>query len=254
MIKKFYKQLLPEKKRNNIRQGLLHFVSPVYYGNKYTCNCCNKSFRKFLPKGNVPRENARCPNCGSLERTRVLHFYLKNETAIFNQQLKVLHFAPEACLFRILSKLDIEYIDGDINPANATYVIDITNIHYPENHFDLIICSHVLGHVPDEAKAISELKRVLKPGCNALIITLIDPDALKTFEDKTIVSEKERLMSYGEPDLCRLHGRDFAERLQNQGFEVACIDYTQKLPQELVERHRLGDARRELIFKCTKNF
>jgi len=251
MIKKIYKQLVPEKVRNEIRFGLQKLVSPIYYGNQNTCNCCNKSFRKFLPKGNIKRDNAKCPNCGSLERTRLLHLYLKNETDIFNKPLKVLHFAPERCIFNILKELDIEYIDGDIDPANARNSIDITNIQYPDAYFNLIICSHVLGHVQDEAKAIRELKRVLKNDGIALIMTLINVDAQETFEDKTIVSAKERLRQYGESNLLRLHGLDFADRLRMHGFIVECIDYTKQLSQEICIRNSLGDGRRELIFKCS---
>jgi len=68
---------------------------------------------------------------------------------------------------------NIVYIDADINKALARNVIDITNIPYPENYFDYIICSHVLGHVPNEQLAIEELHRVLKHDGKALILTLL---------------------------------------------------------------------------------
>ena len=252
MIKRIYKILVPEKSRNKIRQNLNKIIALIYYGNNYTCNCCNKSFRKFFPKGNIKRENVRCPNCGSLERTRVLQHYLVNETDLFFRKQSVLHFAPESCLFNQLKNLDIEYVDGDINPANATHVIDITNIQYPDDYFDLVICSHVLGHVPNEARAIHEIKRVMKKDGIALIMTLIDRNRQKTFEDQQVVTEEERLLNYGERDLCRLHGRDFEERLQEQGLEVTCIDYAQQLPRSVAEANRLGDGSRELIFKCQK--
>ena len=253
MIKEIFKQLISEKIRNEIRFGLQKLVSPVYYGNRYTCNCCKRSFRKFLAKGNVKRTDAKCPNCGSLERTRLLHLYLKNETNLFREHLKVLHFAPEKCLSDILKKLDIEYIDGDINPALSTHIIDITNIQYPDNYFDLIICSHVLGHVKDEAKAIMEMRRVLKNDGVALVMTLMNLEVQETFESEAVISPKERLINYGESDLYRLHGLDFADRLKEQDFFVKCIEYTKELPQETVSRNCFGDGSRELIFRCTKN-
>lgn len=252
MLKSAYKRLFTEKTRIQIRQSLQKFKSPIYYGHNYTCNCCNKSFRKFLQKGNIKRLNAQCPYCGSLERTRVLLFFLRQETDLFNKRLKVLHIAPEACLFNLFQKLDIDYIDGDINPANATHVIDITNIQYPNNSFDLIICSHVLGHVPNEALAIRELRRVLKNDGTALIMTLINQDAPETYEDPKILSPEERLLNYGEADLCRLHGLDFAHRLEKQNFKVSSVNYAKELPGNIVETHRLGDGKRELIFKCQK--
>ncbi|WP_159517544.1 class I SAM-dependent methyltransferase [Sunxiuqinia indica] len=187
-----------------------------------------------------------------MERTRILNFYLENETSLFKNDLKVLHVAPEDCLFKILKKLDIEYVDGDINEANATHLIDLTEIPYSDNYFDLIICSHVLGHIPDEARAIREMKRVLKEDGTALVMTLIDLNSEITFEDKSVNSDQQRLLKYGESDLCRLHGLDFDQRLKSEGFKVEKINYTEKLPKEYAERYQLGDGSRELIFRCTK--
>ena len=192
-----------------------------------------------------------CPHCGSLERTRLLLFYLQNETLLFKRQLKLLHVAPEPCLQKIISQLNIEYIDADINPVNAKHVIDITSIPYPDNYFDLVICSHVLGHIQDESKAVSEINRTLKPGCEALILTLLD-HSNETSEIPFLETDKERLRHYGEPDLKRLHGTDFAKRLEMKNWIVSCIDYKQLLPSQLHLLHQFGDGAREMIFKCTK--
>lgn len=254
MIKSIYKSILSEKVRNNIRIYALKLKYPLYLGSNYDCNCCGKSFRKFLSKGNTPRANAKCPYCSSLERVRVLDLYLEREMKISERVgLKILHFAPEEILAKKLSALkNVEYVDGDIHPAYATHVIDVTDIKYPENYFDLVICSHVLGHVPDEAKAISELRRVLKPSGDAIVMTLLDLKAAKTFEDKEIVTPQDRLKNYGEHDLCRLHGNDFALRLEMQGFSVERIDYRLQLPKEIQDRNSLGDGQREVIFICKK--
>jgi len=224
----------------------------LYFGHTYYCSCCDHSFRKFLPKGNIKRSNAQCPYCGSLERTRLLHLFLINETQIFSQHLKVLHIAPEACISSLLKNIDIDYIDGDINPALARNTIDITDIHFPDDIFDLIICSHVLGHVPNEFQAIKELYRVLKPTGTAIFMTLINRSSYETLEDPLITTPNERVLVYGEPDLCRLHGLDFSKRLSSQGFIVVCIDYREKLSSEVLKRNRLGDGTRELIFECKK--
>ncbi len=247
-----YKLLLPEKHRIHLRLGIQKIISPFYYGQNYSCNCCGRSFRKFLAKGNVKRKNVRCPRCNSLERNRILLFYLNNETDIFTKNLKVLHVAPENCLYQKLHTLDIEYIDCDIDPAYASHKIDITQIPYPDNYFDLIICSHVLGHIPDEQKAIQELYRVLSNKGQALIMTLINKELKKTYESHSIKTPDERLKHYGEPDLYRLHGQDFKQRLALSGFKVETIDYRQKLGHYNVNKYQLGDGDRELIFKCTK--
>jgi SAM-dependent methyltransferase len=166
---------------------------------------------------------------------------------------RVLHFAPEPCLSRNIRRLqNIRYIDADINPATAKHVMDITRIPFRDNSFDLIICSHVLGHVPDDAKAISELVRVLRRRGIALVMTVLDPRSPTTIEDARITTAADRLTRYGEPDLCRLYGRDFAQRLERGGFQVHTIDYRRALGPRITSKYCLGNGDRELIFRCHK--
>ncbi|MFN0048921.1 MAG: class I SAM-dependent methyltransferase [Cytophagales bacterium] len=152
----------------------------------------------------------------------------------------------------IFIKSRITYIDGDINPALARNVVDITQIQYPNDYFDFIICSHVLGHIPDEKKAIQELYRVLKTDGIALIMTLLDTNRAQTFEDSSVTTSQEKLLHYGESDLCRLHGLDFLKRIEREGFSVAKIDYRMLLGAENSNKFSLGDGQREIIYRCTK--
>ncbi len=251
LLKEAYKLIIPEKIRIEIIYLTNKIRSLFLRGNKFYCNYCQKGFRKFLPKGNIKRKNAMCPNCMSLERTRLLLEYLKNETEIFSKELKVLHFAPERCLFKLLKKEKLEYIDGDINPLLARNVIDITNIKHLNNYFDIIICSHVLGHIPDEKRAVNELKRVLSPGGELIIMSLINFGLEKTYENSNIKTAGERLNHYGEPDLERLYGRDIISRLQESGLNVEQIDYREKVDKNLIVKLNLGDGCREMIYKCT---
>ncbi len=251
MIKAIYKQVVSEKQRIVLRQGFLKAVAPFYYGSNFYCIFCDQSFRKFLSKGNtlIERPHAVCPQCGSLERTRLLMYYLQNETALFKENLKVLHFAPEKCLFDRLKPLNIDYIDCDINPALASNKVDIMDIPFPDKHFDLIICAHVLGHVPDEKKAIDEVYRVLKINGRAIIMTLLS-DQEKTIEDQTVTSDEGRLQLYGEHDLLRLHGQDFTNRLQRSHVKVHRIDYRNHFSQEDQKKYSLGNGQREIVFDC----
>lgn len=55
----------------------------------------------------------------------------------------------------------------DIDPAaGATYCADLckTNDKIPACHFDIVVCTEVLEHVLNPFAAISEIRRVLKPG------------------------------------------------------------------------------------------
>ena len=149
------------------------------------CPICNFELPAFVPFGNPPRENAMCPKCGSLERDRASYLFLKEKTKIFEEPVKLLHFAPEKNMAKIFSnKINIDYLPVDINPK-MEYVkekMDIQAIKYPENTFDFIYCSHVLEHIPDDLKALDEIYRVLKNEGTALIIVPINPEFKVTLE------------------------------------------------------------------------
>lgn len=244
---------MPESWRITIRESAIRLTAPLYYGNRFSCNCCNSSFRKFFTKGHVPRQNAQCPYCMSLERTRIFDLYLDRELGVFHHEgTRILHFAPEKALRRKLSGIpDVEYVDADINPAFAKNVIDIQAIPFPEDYFDLILCSHVLGHVMDEEAAVGEMHRVTKRSGVVLVMTLLS-ERNETLEDPAVKTEEQRLEKYGEADLQRLHGRDFASRLEKSGFSVEEIDYRKSFSRDFQLRHALGNGAREKIFKCTK--
>jgi len=221
-----------------------------YAGDRFECNCCQRSFRELLPKAS--RQNAECPYCGSLERTRLLLYYLQNETSVMQQKLKVLHFAPEPALYKTLSHQNPNYIDGDIHPAYANHIVDITDIPFGKDHFDLIICSHVLAHVPEERKAIQELVRVLAPTGKANILTYINAAEADTIDHDWINTPELRKEYYGEPDCLRWHGRNFKKVLAREGFKVKQIDYRKVLGETLMKKNALGEGPREWIFECTK--
>ena len=255
MIKKNYRRIVPVKQRIQTIQLFRQLTAGFYKGNNVTCNCCGRSFQKFLSKRNLltKRANAQCPYCGSLESTRLLLFYIENESTLLTNPSRLLHFAPEIGLmpiFKTASNLD--YVTADIASNYADYCVDISNIPFCEESFDYIICSHVLRFVLDEKKAIQELYRILKPQGTALVLTLIDVNNPCTFETNLADSPETRLQSYMDADACRLHGADFSQRLQEGGFQVEIIDYAANLGEEKRKKYALGNGMRELIFKCTK--
>ena len=254
MLKRIYKSLITEKQRINNRLLFEKLTSVFYRGNKFSCNICGKNFRKFKPIISLDvREKEKCPFCGSLGRYRLLLFYLQNETKIFTQKASLLHFAPEYGLRAIFKKTKtLTYINGDYNAAYADEQIDITNIPYPDETFDYVICSHVLEYVPDEFKAMQEIRRVLKPDGIALIFSLIDWNCPHTCGIEKIEAELKRLKLSSDYYSERLYGSDFADRLRKGGFQVEVIDYLAKFTKEMQRRYSLGTPDDATIFRCTK--
>ncbi|MCG8698772.1 MAG: class I SAM-dependent methyltransferase [Bacteroidales bacterium] len=243
------------KTRKKNLSVLLKLKSLFYRGTRYRCNLCKKSFRRFLSNGNVQRKNAVCPYCYSLEHSRLLYIYLKNETDCFNgKRMRVLHISPEAQLFKIFKRnKSLEYVYGDVEVGFTGKHLDIQEVKYPNNHFDIIICSHVLVRVQNEYRAIKELSRLVKPTGMVIILTEIIDEQLETIEDKNLKSPQERLEKYGDRNLYRAHGTDIYERLINGGFkEVNPNDYRLKLSENMQIKYSLGNGEREVIYECFK--
>jgi SAM-dependent methyltransferase len=227
------------------------FTSLVYRGNNVECPICNGKFRKLLPYGNKGADNRLCPKCLSLERHRLLWLYLKNKTNFFSDNLKVLHVAPEQSFIKRFRKLsNLNYITGDLFSPLADVKMDIKNIPFEDNSIDILICNHVLEHIDDEPKALSEIIRILKPGGWAILQVPINPKLEVTYEDPTIIDPKEREKHFGQYDHVRFHGLDYPKRLEKAGFKVNYEKYVQEIDQYLVNRYRLPIN--EIIYVATK--
>jgi len=132
---------------------------------------------------------------------------------------KMLHIAPEKELvarFRKVRRLD--YLTADLHDPQAMVQMDITDIDYPDDLFDVIYCSHVLEHVGDDRKAMRELNRVLKADGWAVFVVPVKVE--KTIEDASVTDPAERECLFGQQDHVRRYGRDFVNRLQEGGFRV----------------------------------
>jgi len=171
---------------------------------------------------------------------RFEYLCLQQHTDIFTHKNKVLHIAPELALTKCLrKKRNVAYFSGDIQKGRAMYVVDITDICFGNGDFDYVICNHVLEHVSDDRRALSEMYRVLKPGGKAIITVPIFHMLETTLEHPT-ASDEERLALYGQRDHARLYGKDFPERMQNAGFEVITYSAGMDIPDELIEKYALS--------------
>ena len=224
-------------------------VLPLFYlGHNVECPCCERQFRRFIPRHGV---DSLCPGCLALQRHRLLVLYLVRETCVPSGTLAVLHIAPEEGLQEKLTQIaGPDYVTLDASPS-ATVAVrgDVTALPFSPASFDLIICSHVLEHVPDDARALSELIRVLRPGGSAVLLQPVHDELEATVEDPAITSPAERRRAFGQSDHARIYGRDFPERVRAAGFEVSKLDYLAALDRQTIVMHGLG---REFIYVATK--
>ncbi|WP_136466375.1 class I SAM-dependent methyltransferase [Flagellimonas onchidii] len=244
---KYILNLIPRPLLIKLSYWVRPFIALFLKGNKYVDPIDGKSFRKFLPYGyENPRENVLSPSTLSLERHRLLWLFLKNETDFFTKKLNLLHFAPEQAFYKRFKKLkNINYTTTDLNSPLADVKADICNLPFDNDSFDVILCNHVLEHIPDDTKAMQELFRVLKPSGWGVFQIPQDLKRDKTFEDDSITDKKERAKIFGQYDHVRIYGRDYFDKLRSIGFQVEEVDYTSKLSAKDIETYRL--AKGEII-------
>ncbi len=253
-IIKFFLNHVPRPVLQRVAEGIVPVVGWFYHGHKVECPLCGHTFRKFLPYGYVlPRENALCPHCLSLERHRLLWLYLERETELFKEYPRLLHIAPEVCIMRHLKPHfkghPGRYITADLESPLADLHFDVQQIPLANASVDAVMCNHLMEHVADDRKALGELYRVMKPGGWGIILSPVDLDYEQTYEDDTITDPAERTRIFGQYDHRRIYGRDYADRLRSAGFEVADIDYAASLGEEAVRRYALPPDHIYMVYK-----
>lgn len=244
---------------NNIKNELT-----IHNGSNF-CNICNENviFRQFYY-----RKSALCPICHSLERHRAIAICLWYMLPNLLHK-NILHFAPEKCLRGIITSIPNNYIGTNFSQTDK-YNINIKEIPFDDNFFDLIIANNVLEHIDDDKKAVYELFRVLKFGGVALItvpqiwqyqsiimrrtdgtfmehLFNLDPDETYCLQNLQI-NKDNCLKYYGQIDHLRIYGKkSLCNLLQGPGFKVKIID-PKYYPKDFREKLNLIDD----VFICTK--
>jgi SAM-dependent methyltransferase len=181
------------------------------------CNICGWRGRSFYPNTGpgYDEPHTLCPGCRVLDRHRSLLEILTRQTDFFTPGRRIIEVAPMRGFESLcLAQDDLNYTSFDIE-RHAMERGDITKLHYPDDSADYFICFHVLEHIPHEAKALAEMRRVLKPGGCAVLQVPIDWSIGNTRE-------------YDSPDPrevghVRRYGRDFGERIARHGFNVRAV-------------------------------
>lgn len=221
---------------------------------KKICPVCKNKIRLYLPYGLNQRYNAQCPVCRSLERHRALWLFFDNNMQFFSKEnMRILHFAPESIFINRFSlNENIEYWPVDINPQvpGIKKTVDITDIPFEDNSMDMIICNHVLEHIPNEDKALRELYRVLNPKGIAILNVPIDRKREVTLENPEYNTPELRLKYYGQTDHVRLYGRDYVEHLKRAFPKVEVIDVNKDYDEWQLKNYGLW--KNEQIYLCKK--
>ena len=155
-------------------------------GKKHKCYICGQTFRRFRPFRNAMRSTFlnklrmvgsdiskhECPVCHCNDRERHLAMYF-DKLELWNKITNgdILHFAPEKSISNLIKKKHpSSYVKADLFPGEPDIIrVDATKIPFDDNKFDVVICNHVLEHVLDDDKALSEIFRVLKPNGIAIL-------------------------------------------------------------------------------------
>lgn len=225
---------------------------PQYLGSQHRCPICGTGLRAFKPIGkSYWRDTEKfgtvhpasaletfnieafyCPRCDASDRERLTALYLDRVFCSLepNRSYRLIEFAPNEALPKWIKRHPfIAYSSADLMRKTVDERIDLTAMDgYGDGSVDIILCSHVLEHIPEDRKAMAEIRRVLKPDGFAVLLVPLVVGVDETHEDPSIVSEELRWKYFGMGDHVRQYGkRDFVARLEAAGLNVEQlgIDY-----------------------------
>ena len=221
----------------NLLKIARHALAGWVPGGRRVCCVCGKKVWRFMPYqygwlsvspllrqldivGSDP-EAFECPRCGSHDRERhLMLFFIAEGLGPRIEGRTVVHFAPEKHLPDwIRDQKPSSYIKCDLYPAAPDVQrVDMLSMPFADASVDVLVANHVLEHVDDDMKALSEICRVLKVGGVAVLQTPYSRALHRTWTDPGIVTKEARTQAFGQSDHVRLYGRDIFERFALAGL------------------------------------
>jgi len=212
----------------------------------YCAACGAMVSRRFRP-GPDGRPEATCPRCGSLERHRFLSLLLGSLAPELRDLDTVVEIAPSRQSKVLLDRLDARQrvsLDAGYDARAVDALASLTDLPLRDGSVDLLVCYHVLEHVPDDCAAMREIARVLSPRGIALLEVPIKV-GVATEEDPAATPE-ERLRRFGQVDHVRWYGDDFDERLTVAGLASVRVTPPALVGESAVDWFRL--MRHEVVW------
>jgi SAM-dependent methyltransferase len=181
----------------------------------------------------LKRAADQCPICHSTARERLIWFWLSQmgQGFRFGANCRTAHFAPEKGLtIRLREAAPANYVAYDFEPSRYRHLsgvkqADLGGLAIADSSVDLLVCNHVLEHVPDVARALSEILRVLAPGGTAILQVPIALKLEQSIELGLDSKPEDRIALLGQDDHLRLFTHDdYVAALSCAGFAVEPFD------------------------------
>jgi SAM-dependent methyltransferase len=176
------------------------------------CNVCRRVGDAFVGPQHV--ELSQCPACGANGRDRFLHWSFASRVAL-TPALRIIECSPrlgEPYRAAMSTWFFYRTSDYDLRSHTGNLQLDLQSIDLPAGCLDVMLCAHVLEHVPDTDKALAELHRVLAPGGHLLL-------QVPVLQGQTAPPTEPEFHGDDTPVYWRF-GFDLTARLRDRGFKT----------------------------------
>jgi len=181
--------LVPRRFHAPATRALGQIVAIALTGTRVSCSCCGARLRRF-----VVYPSLYCPRCGSYERHRLLALHLRRHPELLAPPLRLLQVSPDRALEPLLVREGIERVSIDIDNPRVDLEMDVRELTFPDESFDVVLCLTVLDEVTEQARALAELKRVLRPGGLGVFQVAV-PEQARLFASLTEVGFETKSVS-----------------------------------------------------------
>ncbi|MDC8098324.1 class I SAM-dependent methyltransferase [Chryseobacterium rhizosphaerae] len=215
------------------------------------CNVCG-SIRKIKIRTENLREDATCKKCNSNSRKRhlteeILELINKKNKTSYNSLrkikkdsgLKIYNVESNGALHHYLKHINNYVCSEYFGPyemygkeQHGILNVDLMNIPFDDNTFDLVVSTEVFEHIPNPYKAFSEVYRILKKG-GAHVFTVPYYEDKENDEVRAFLDDNNEIVHLMKPEyhgdpirsdegilVYTVFAKEMHKKLEAIGFEV----------------------------------